>query len=100
MKQLIEVLDYIEFKDYMSEVKRFSYEITKKGLIISAADLKIRLLIDLKNLRMKNYKLKIFDEDFITVIDDFNLNQCNKYLLNTDTNNKQILFQEEQLNIF
>lgn len=100
MKQLIKVLDYIEFKDYMSEVKRFSYEITKKGLIISAADLKIRLLIDLKNLRMKNYKLKIFDEDFITVIDNFNLNQCNKYLLNTDNNNKQILFQEEQLNIF
>ena len=100
MKQLIEVLDYIEFQNYMSEVKRFSYEITKKGLIISTADLKIRLLIDLKNLSMKNYKLKIFDEDFITVIDDFNLNQCNKYLLNTDTNNKQILFQEEQLNIF
>ena len=100
MKQLIEVLDYIEFQNYMSEVKRFSYEITKKGLIISTADLKIRLLIDLKNLSMKNYKLKIFDEDFITVIDDFNLNQCNKYLLNTDTNNKQILFQEEQLNIY
>ena len=42
MKKIVEILNYIDFMDYMSKIKRYSYEVTKKGLIISTADLNIK----------------------------------------------------------
>lgn len=87
MKPLIEISNYEEFVSYLSKLKSFSYEVSSKGLVISSTDLNIRLLVDLKNLKMINNKLLVFNQDFITVQDDFNFNQCNKYISKSQNKN-------------
>lgn len=100
MKKLIVINNFKSLMEYLSVVKSYSMEISIKGLIISSADLNVRIEINLNNICICDNQLKLFNENFKKIIDPDELYQYHKYLKDVKITKEMVHLRNEQMSIF